>query len=104
MHFDGFDWDKGNILKVTKHGLSLEDVEKFFTQGVLVFEDSKHSEVEPRSIAVGAIGSQNKLVFVAFTIRVRDFKVLIRPISARFMRKKEMDAYEKFKKKSLQKK
>ncbi len=104
MEFDGFDWDNGNIFKVTKHGLTLDEIERLFLQGVSVFEDNKHSNSEPRLIAVGIASTNKKPVFVAFTIRVRDFKVLVRPISARFMKKKEMNAYEKFKKEELKKK
>jgi uncharacterized protein len=33
-------------------------------------------------------------MFVVFTIRVRDERVLIRPLSARYMHKKEIDGYE----------
>jgi hypothetical protein len=34
-------------------------------------------------------------LFVAFTLRTRDNRQLIRPISARFMHAKEIAAYEK---------
>lgn len=50
---DGFDWNTGNISKILKHGLSLEEVESFFLAGVLVFDDAKHSDVETRHIAIG---------------------------------------------------
>lgn len=43
-------------------------------------------------------------MFVSFTVRVVDFKILIRPISARYMRAKEAKAYETYKKEKFQKK
>ncbi len=104
MDFDGFDWDEGNIKKVIKHGLTLEEVENFFLAGVLVFNDIKHSHKENRHIAVGDSPKNGKLVFVSFTTRIIDFKLLVRPISARYMRAKEAKDYEKFKKEYLQKK
>ena len=104
MYFDGFNWDEGNIKKVIKHGLTLEEIEGFFLAGAVVFEDAKHSDAEARHIAVGSSPKNDKMVFVSFTTRVIDFKLLLRPISARYMRQKEAKAYEKFKKKYIQKK
>jgi len=93
MHFQesGFEWDQGNIAKCQKHGLSLEEIEAFFrSQEVFVAPDLKHSEEEERFLAVGYSPS-GKPMFVAFTLRSN----LIRPISARYMHKKEAQVYEK---------
>ena len=56
--------------------------------------DIKHSIIEERFLAIGK-GSENKWIVVAFTIRNHRGKKLIRPISARFMNKKEVQKYEK---------
>ena len=87
----GFDWDEGNREKCKKHGLSIKLVESFFKQKkILVAPDIKHSENEQRYLAIGR--SQNKRpMVVVFTLR--DFR--IRPISARYMHKKEAEKYEK---------
>jgi uncharacterized protein len=92
------------LMDLIKHGLSLEEIESFFLAGALVFDDAKHSHVEARYIAVGNSPKNRKLMFVSFTVRVMDFKLLIRPISARYMRPKEAKAYEAYKKEQLQKK
>jgi uncharacterized DUF497 family protein len=89
----GFDWDHGNTKKCQKHGLSLDEVEKFFEQKLLVGPDIKHSQDEERFIGIGKI--RGKLAFVAFTFRNYNGETLIRPVSARFMRKKEVAKHEK---------
>lgn len=50
--------------------------------------------IEERFLAIGK-GSKNKWIVVAFTFRNQRGKKLIRPISARFMNKKEVQKYEK---------
>ncbi len=47
---------------------------------------------EDRFIAVGRI--KGRPVFVAFTLRVKDKRRLIRPVTARFMHAMEVAAYE----------
>ena len=86
---DGFEWDEGNIAKCQKHGLSLEEIEVFFQSRVFVAPDLKHSEDEERFLAVG-YSPNGKPMFVVFTLRGN----LIRPISARYMHKKEAQNYE----------
>ena len=93
MRVDGFDWDKGNSAKCEKHGLSRDVIEKAFRDGPALFPDKTHSGIERRFRAVGRAGS-GRLVFVVFTIRRRDDEILIRPISARYMHKKEIALYE----------
>ena len=87
---EGFDWDKGNIVKCQKHGLSQEEIESFFHGEIFVAPDIKHSQAEERFIAVGYAFS-GKPMIVVFAIRNN----LIRPISASFMHSKEAKAYEK---------
>ena len=87
---NGFEWDTGNIAKCQKHGLSLEEIEAFFRSKIFVAPDLKHSGEEERFLAVG-YSSDGKPMFVVFTIRSN----LIRPISARYMHKKEARNYEK---------
>ena len=95
MKFEGFNWDTGNIDKCQKHGLTQEEIEYFFQQKkIYVAPDIKHSTIEERFLAIGK-GSENKLIVVAFTFRNQSGKKLIRPISARFMNKKEVQKYEK---------
>ena len=59
-----------------------------------VAPDPKHSDDEDRLIAVGRPGT-GRPIFVAFTIRTKDKRRLIRPVSARYMHAKEIAAYEK---------
>lgn len=86
-----FQWDKGNTNKIRKR-FTLVEIEQFFQQNIWLFFDMKHSDSEHRYIAVGN-GPENKPMFVCFTFR----SGLIRVISARFMRKKELESYEKIK-------
>ncbi len=89
-----FEWDAGNIAKISLR-FFLWQVEEFFEQELLVIEDSQHSTNELRFIAVGK-GPHNKPMFVCFTLR----GTKIRVISARFMREKELKRYEAFKEKN----
>ena len=91
---EGFDWDEGNLDKCTKHGLTRSEVEEFFTREVTLMADAKHSREERRFIAYGS-GPQSRLVLVGFTYREREGRILLRPISARYMHIKEVKRYEK---------
>jgi uncharacterized protein len=93
MKFDGFDWDAGNVSKCQKHGLSIAEVESVFLNEPRVAPDVKHSKVEQRFRAVGRTKT-GRHVFAVFTVRRRGDDVLVRPISARYMHAKEIDAYE----------
>jgi uncharacterized DUF497 family protein len=89
----GFDWDGGNGRKsADKHGVSQAEAEGvFFNDPLIVVEDSKHSETEPRFNALGKT-AQNRLLHITFTLRQDG--TLIRVISARDMHRKEKKAYE----------
>ena len=93
LHVSGFDWDSGNRAKCQKHGVSIEQVESVFLGSPRIAPDPKHSSAEDRLIAVGRT-SAGRPVFVAFTLRVKDGRRLIRPVTARYMHAKEIAAYE----------
>lgn len=88
LRVGGFDWDEGNRAEYQKHGPSIAQIEALFTRGPRIAPDHKHSAYEDRLIAVGRVSG--RLVFVDFTIRVKDKRRLIR----RFMHAKEVAAYE----------
>jgi uncharacterized DUF497 family protein len=60
----------------------------------MILPDHTHSITEQRLRAIGRTAA-GRYVFVVFTIRDRDDRKCIRPISARHMRQKEVDSYEK---------
>ncbi len=90
----GFEWDAGNRVKCQKHGVSIAEIEALFRNAPRIAPDPKHSGEEDRMIAVGRTGA-GRPVFVAFTIRMRNRRRLIRPVTARYMHAKEIAAYEK---------
>jgi uncharacterized DUF497 family protein len=53
-----------------------------------------HSQAEERFLAIGK-GKRGRTIFLAFTVRTRNGQNHIRPISARYMHRKEIDRYEK---------
>jgi uncharacterized protein len=59
-----------------------------------VLLDPEHSDREERFKAIGRT-EDGRGVLIVFTLRIRDGTTLIRPISARYMRAKEIDYYEK---------
>jgi uncharacterized DUF497 family protein len=87
-----FDWDQGNTAKCQKHGPSIPEIEAFFAGNPLVVEDYRHSIDEKRLIAVG-MSRAGGMMFVGFTIRLRDGRQLIRPVTARYMGEKEFLRY-----------
>ena len=91
---NGFDWDKGNRGKCEKHGLSTSVIENLFTRPLAILPDAAHSQRERRFCAIGRT-DKGRGVFIVFTLRRKGDELLIRPISARYMHKKEIDAYEK---------
>ena|SRR5688572_14585838 len=89
----GFDWDAGNRRKCQKHGVSCEEIEALLIGDPMVAPDPKHSAQEDRLIAIGRTAAGRPL-FVAFTLRAKAGERLIRPVSARYMHKKEIKRYE----------
>jgi uncharacterized DUF497 family protein len=94
--FAGFDWDEGNRDKCRKHGVSIAEIESLFEGSPAFAIDATHSGDEERLRAVGQVAS-GKFVFVVFTIRMRSGQPRIRPISARYMHRKEVRRYEETK-------
>ena len=90
----GFDWDEGNIGKCQKHGVSRREIEDALNSRPVVAPDLRHSGTEQRFIAVQR-NAEGRPMFIAFTYRQVADGVLIRPVSARYMHKKEAAAYEK---------
>jgi uncharacterized DUF497 family protein len=89
----GFDWDQGNLEKCQKHGVSIKEIEGLLVSDPRIAPDRKRSDREDRLIAVGR-GVNGRPMFVAFTLRSVQGRTLVRPISARYMHAKEIEAYE----------
>ena len=83
-----FDWDDGNRSKCLKHGLTISEIEFALANGARTFPDPAHSDEEERFIAVSRT-AEGRAVFVACCWR----GTLLRPISARYMHKKEAEHY-----------
>ena len=94
LQANGFEWDRGNRAKCEKHGLSTSVIESLFTRPLAILPDAAHSQREPRFRAIGRT-DQARGVFIVFTLRRKGDELLIRPVSARYMHKKEIEAYEK---------
>jgi len=89
----GFDWDSGNIDKNwEKHRVMFWESEEIFgNEPLIVQSDETHSQSEEtRYYALGRT-NQDRLLFVAFTIRIGRIRV----ISARPMSQKEKTIYQK---------
>ena len=97
IEFTSIEVDSGNRAKLKKHGVSLDDIAFCFSHSVLVLKDDKHSDIEERSLAVGE-DKKSRAILIVFTVREKEKEVLLRPISARYMHKKERDNYENIKK------
>lgn len=94
MLIHGFDWDDGNRDKCQKHGLAVTDIEFAFEHKALrTYADDKHSQLEQRHYAV-SLAPNGRYVFMVFTRRKKGDLNFIRPISARYMHKKEIQKYE----------
>jgi uncharacterized DUF497 family protein len=91
---NGFDWDAGNREKCVKHGVTMTEIENLFSRPVAILPDNNHSATESRFKAIGQT-NEHRFVLIVFTIRKRLTETLIRPISARYMHKKEVTHYEK---------
>jgi uncharacterized protein len=96
MQFDGYDWDDGNWPKCAKHGVSKADIEFILISGPIVLPDRTYVGDEFRYNAVGTTHA-GRHIFVVFTLRQYGADALIRPLSARYMHKKEIDRYDQTK-------
>ena len=89
----GFQWDEANREKCLKHGVSLAEIESSFHRPIAVFPDPAHSRRETRFKAIGQT-DKGRSILIVFTLRRREGETLIRPISARYMHRKEVAYYE----------
>jgi uncharacterized DUF497 family protein len=89
----GFDWDEGNRAKCQIHGVSIGEIEEIFVRRHTIRVDAEHSVVEKRFKAIGQTDA-GRFVFLVFTLRERGGKAYVRPISARYMHRKEIEHYE----------
>jgi uncharacterized protein len=89
----GFEWDAGNLEKCQKHGVSAVEIEVTLRRRPMIRPDIRHSQAEQRFQAIGK--ASGRYIFVAFTLRKKAGSLYIRPISARYMHRKEIEAYEK---------
>ena len=90
----GFSWDDGNRDQCQKHGVSVAEVEALFESDIMLFPDVAHSGQEGRVIAVGTT-PDGRNVLVVFTLRTLYGSTFVRPISARYMHRKEVEHFEK---------
>jgi uncharacterized DUF497 family protein len=91
MQTSSFDWDEGNRQKCQKHGLAIADIEHVLSQAETIIIPATGFE-ESRFIGIGRTPG-GRLAFVVFTFRVRHGDRKMRPISARYMHRKEIRNY-----------
>jgi uncharacterized DUF497 family protein len=92
--FEGFDWDEGNWPKCGSHGMSRAEVEQVFLNTPAVRPHPTHSQAEERMKAIGTTDAGRR-AYVSFTLRQSETGgVLIRPVSARYMHRREVKKYE----------
>jgi uncharacterized DUF497 family protein len=89
----GFDRDEGNWPKCGKHGVSQAEIEEVLSREPMVRPD-RTGRGEKRFNAIGR-DAAGRFVFIAFAIRQVAGRKLLRPISARYMKQKEIAHYEK---------
>ena len=85
-----FEWDKGNLTKVQRHGVSKTEVEQAYLDKKknLLF-DEKHSFSEKRYILIGR-NKKKRWIYTVMTLRGDKVRVF----SARYMHEKEVKLYE----------
>lgn len=88
-----FGWDEGNWPKCAKHGVSKTEIEFVLTNAPMVKPDRSPVTQETRFNAIG-LTEEGRHLFVVFTIRATNSDKRLRPISARYMHKKEITRYE----------
>jgi len=89
----GFDWDEGNWPKCGKLGLTKAEIEAVFVNEPAIYEHPDHSDQEQRLRAIGQ-NDDGRYIYISFTIRTKNGADLIRPVTARYMHRKEIDQYE----------
>ena len=91
MKVAGFDWDRGNWPKCAKHGVTRDEIEQVLLGNPTVFADPHPAE--PRLRAIGKT-AEGRYVFLVVMYRHIRGGTWLRPISARYMHKKEVAHYE----------
>lgn len=91
MEIAGFDWVDGNWPKCGKRGVSRQEIEQVLLGAPAVMPDPHPDEPRMRAIGQTAAGRH---VFLVFMLREVNGLTLLRPISARYMHRKEVDHYE----------
>jgi uncharacterized protein len=93
--FVGFSWDDANRNKCQKHGVSVEEIEYVLAHAAtLIVPALTGANPEPRLLAIGRTQG-GRYTFVVFTPRSVRGDITLRPISARYMHRKEIRKYEK---------
>ncbi len=87
-----FDWDEGNLGHTGKHGLTPSEVEHVLGGGTMVAPDPFPSEA--RWKAIGQT-EEDRFALIVFTLREIAGTLHMRPISARYMHRKEIEKYER---------
>lgn len=89
--FVAFEWHEANINHILKHDVNYKEYEQvFFNKPLLIRGDEIHSDKEKRYQVLGK-SDNNRLLFIVFTIRGDQIRV----ISARNQNKNERQKYEK---------
>jgi len=91
VKISGFDWDEGNWPKCGKHGVSREEIEQALLGSPAVMRDPHPKEPRMRAVSKTLAG---RYVFLVFMLRRVDGQTKLRPISSRYMHRKEIDHYE----------
>ena len=89
----GFEWDHANRDKCQKHGVSIDAIEAAFQKPIAVVPDPRHSTAEERFKAIG-VTDEGRHILIVFALRSRNGETFIRPISARYMHRREVRHYE----------
>ena len=87
------DWDDRNLEHVTKHGVARSEIEQAFRNDPLIVPDPYPGSVEARWRAIGK-NDDDPHIFVVYTYRLVGNGLRVRPISARYMRNREIESYE----------
>lgn len=91
MIVEGVEWDDGNWPKCGQHGVTKDEIEYVLEHATFRIPDPNPNEHRFRTAGRTASGRH---VFLVFTYRDRDTGIFIRPISARYMHRKEIERYE----------
>ena len=94
MRIDGVQWDAGNWPKCGTHGVTRDEIEAVLRAGEPVVPDPNPSEDRWRTVGRNEAGRH---VFVVFTTRAVGRRMVLRPVSARYMHAKEIARYEEAK-------